>query len=287
MIKNRVVAVIFICLLVTKASYADLIVKSPNGNTLIYSQEKKGENYNGAAWGKVTFLHSNNRVDLSVNSRYYISDDSSAMSPSGNYYIINSVASGMVTISDGTDKYTDKAYCSIIDMKTGCIVSDLDGWVCSYKWVNNKDILAESDSLEADKFDFLAARPSIKELKKSFSLINEQEAENILRCDAPNENNISSYHNLLKENKKIQKIITKEIINYLTNLPSSSISKDKANLFAEPNLNSKMKAYLISGDKVKIIRKSTDNKWINIGYINKKGTPFISWIEASDLQKIK
>jgi len=63
--------------------------------------------------------------------------------------------------------------------------------------------------------------------------------------------------------------------------------KNKEYLFSEPNSNSKLKAYLISGDEVKVISTSTNNQWINIGYINKNGSPLIAWIEASDLQKIK
>lgn len=287
MIKSKAASILLFSLLATQVSHADVVVKSTNGNALVYSEEKKGDHYNGAAWGKIIFLSNNNRIDLSDDSRYYISDDSPKTSPSGNYFIVNSVAGGNVTIENGAEKYTDRAYCSIIDMRTGCIVSDLDGWVCSYSWVNSKDILAESEAKEADTFDYLSVRPSINKIKKSFSLINIKEAENILRCDSPKIENINSYHKLLKENPITKKLITKEILNYLSRLPSSHIAKNKEYLFSEPNSNSKLKAYLISGDEVKVISTSTNNQWINIGYINKNGSPLIAWIEASDLQKIK
>ena len=38
------------------------------------------------------------------------------------------------------------------------------------------------------------------------------------------------------------------------------------------------------GDKVKIIQISPGNKWVNIGYINAKGSPLISWVKTDTLE---
>lgn len=43
-----------------------------------------------------------------------------------------------------------------------------------------------------------------------------------------------------------------------------------------PDNNNKTSACLVSGDKVKGIQMSPDNKWTNVGYINVKG--FASYI---------
>ena len=59
----------------------------------------------------------------------------------------------------------------------------------------------------------------------------------------------------------------------------------KVYLFAAPDGNTQTKAYLVPGDKIKIIQRSPDNKWMNIGYINSKGTPLVAWIKTESVIK--
>lgn len=65
-----------------------------------------------------------------------------------------------------------------------------------------------------------------------------------------------------------------------------STVKTKSNFFTLPNDNDndKTSAYLVPGDKVRVIQTTSDNKWINIGYINSKGSPLISWIRVETLE---
>lgn len=60
--------------------------------------------------------------------------------------------------------------------------------------------------------------------------------------------------------------------------------KNKSALFFEPKESSKSKAYLIPGDRVRIIQETPDGKWINIGYVNKNRRPLITWIETINLK---
>lgn len=54
----------------------------------------------------------------------------------------------------------------------------------------------------------------------------------------------------------------------------------KAYLFTAPDSNTQTKAYLVLGDKIKIIQYSSDNKWVRIGYNNSKGTPLVAWVKV-------
>jgi len=56
-------------------------------------------------------------------------------------------------------------------------------------------------------------------------------------------------------------------------------------LYSSPNDNSKTKAYLVPGDKVKIIDNHSAEQWINIGYINARGIPLVAWIRTDSLEQ--
>jgi hypothetical protein len=56
----------------------------------------------------------------------------------------------------------------------------------------------------------------------------------------------------------------------LHSIENETSINSKAYLFAAPDGNTQTKAILCR-DEIKIIQRSPDNKWINIGYINSKG----------------
>lgn len=156
--------------------------------------------------GAKFFSNKNYSADLSRDDRFYIEDGSSKVSPSGKYLIVNSVSGGTVEFGDGTSKYTERAYCSVIDMSNGCIVSDWDGEACGYTWTEGKDVLASSEEVGADIFDFNTMRPSIIKMKDKLSSLDARGASNFLRCDAPSIENIDKYQQLARENKINKKL---------------------------------------------------------------------------------
>lgn len=198
--------------------------------------------------------------------------------------IVTSVSGGYVEFGDGVKKYTDKAYCSVVDMTNGCIVSDWDGEACGYSWVGNKDVLASSGGVNADKFDFQSMCPVINKIIDDFSGIDEKDIANLIRCDSPSKENVNTYQRMAKENKKAKRVVLKSISEYQSGITEISTVKTKSNLFTLPNDNNKTSAYLVPGDKVRVIQTSPDNKWINIGYINAKGSPLISWVRTETLE---
>lgn len=109
------------------STFANVVIKSPNGNALEFSQAKHGRHYDPDSWGKLIFRNNGVMLDLTRSDRYYTEDGSTETSPSGNYVVVNSVSGGEIDSGDGSKQYVDKAYCSVIDMRNGCIVSDWDG----------------------------------------------------------------------------------------------------------------------------------------------------------------
>ncbi|MEJ5173952.1 hypothetical protein WH277_01370, partial [Erwinia sp. MYb416] len=186
---------------------------------------------------------------------------------------------------DGTVTWSDRAYCSVVDMKNGCITSDWSGEACGYTWVGGKDILASSEKPNADTFNFTAMRPTLRESKGDFSLMENARVMNLMRCDVPGKDNINDYQKLATLNKSSAKAVRSQIVNYVNSLTMAASIESKALLFTGPDEHSQTKAYLVAGDKIKIIQRSPDNQWVNVGYINAKGSPLVAWIKANTLIK--
>ncbi|HDX8404059.1 TPA: hypothetical protein RQN00_004182 [Aeromonas dhakensis] len=286
MIKSMVVIFVTPFLVTSVAALADVSINSSDGGSLFFSGKLTGENIDNNAWGKLYYISGSKKVELSLQDRYYLENDAGSISkksPTGNYILFYSVSGEMVSLGDRTEKYVDRAYCSVIDMRNGCIVSDWDGEACGYDWVKSKDVLASSEDKGAEVFDFKVMRPSINIKSTPQVIANKSSLENMLRCDPLNKTNVDIYQLFLKANKEYSSTIKESMLDYLRSLSEKEV-KNKSMLFSDPNENSQSKAYLIAGDKVRVIQESADGRWINIGYINKKNNPLIAWIEAVNLR---
>ncbi|MFM5377900.1 hypothetical protein [Aeromonas dhakensis] len=286
MIKSMAVIFLAPFLVTSVTAIADVSINSNDGSSLFFSGKLTGENIDNNAWGKLYYISKSKKVELSLQDRYYLENDAGSISkksPTGNYILFYSVSGEMVSLGDGTEKYVDRAYCSVIDMRNGCIVSDWDGEACGYDWVKSKDVLASSEDKGAEVFDFKVMRPSINIKSTPQVIANKSSLENMLRCDPLNKTNVDIYQLFLKANKEYSSTIKESMLDYLRSLSEKEV-KNKSMLFSNSNENSQSKAYLIAGDKVRVIQASADGRWVNIGYINKKNNPLIAWIEAVNLR---
>jgi len=152
---------LFLGCIVSIESSADIKIVSPNGNKILFSEKKEGENIDSDAWNKIFFVHANQKLDLSRDDRYYTENGSTTPSPSGNYLKVLSVSGDYLYLENGERKYVDRTYCSVIDMRDGCIVSDWNGGNCMYDWADDKDILSQYPDGHGSTFDFLLFRPKM------------------------------------------------------------------------------------------------------------------------------
>jgi hypothetical protein len=263
---------------------SNVIIKSPNGNSIEFRQSKTGKHYDPDAWGELLFHKSGKILDLTRSDRYYTEDGSTKVSPSGNYIVVNSISGGELDSDDGNKQYFDKAYCSVIDMRTGCIVSDWDGEACGYHWAKDKDQLTSYDENDIDKFDFQSMKPTLNKIKTPYASLGLKNIENMMRCDALGAENIDSYLELSKKNTKSKHLIENGIIEYIRTLKKTvSIKNEKLFLYTSPNKNSKTKKYLIMGDTVGVIQYSEDKLWIRVGYVSSANKPLVTWIKTIDI----
>lgn len=257
-------------------AYADIKIESKYGSAVIFSQKKQGEYIEDNSWSKLIFSRGNESFEIGWPERYYTEDGSSKTSPSGRYLKINSISGGYVDVGS-EKKYVDRAYCSVIDMRDGCIVSDWDGEACGSDWINGKDVLAESDG--AQTFDFMSLRPAINKIIKPMVDLSVNGISNLLRCDFPDDKNIDAYQELIKSNPPTTSDVVFAMVKYLNKLQESRVINSKTILYSSPSDDAKTKSYLIAGDRVKVIESTYDNEWVHIGYINDKGVPLVVWIK--------
>ncbi|MEB3754379.1 hypothetical protein [Acinetobacter sp. MD2(2019)] len=67
---------------------------------------------------------------------------------------------------------------------------------------------------------------------------------------------------------------------WFNNQLNDGIVKNKTEIYEDARLNSKKIAYLISGDKFKII--DITSRWLNISYAGRNKKPIIGWIRCED-----
>ena len=125
---------------------------------------------------------------------------------------------------------------------------------------------------------------SINRIKNKFAILDVNGATNVLRCDIVSKDNVNIYQEFARKNEMVSKLILQAITDYLSGIVMENTVTFKLNLFSLPNENSPGRGYLIPGDKVKIIKKSPDNEWVNIGYINPLGSPLVAWVRADNMR---
>lgn len=276
--------VLILSYIMCREGIADITVTSPNGNAIVFSQAIAGKNIDEGSWSKIFFVDKNKKQqDLSNDDRYYSGDYAQEhLSPSGKYFQLISVEGGYLN-DDENGVYTDRQYCSIIDMEDGCIISDSDGIICGYHWAEDSDLIIEDSIGYEDTADFLSERP--KMLTDYLFSYDINYVKNLLRCDPVNDDNLNLYQTYITKNTESKDIIEVRINDYLDSLSTTLVIKNKTYLYPSPDNTSGSTGYLIAGDKVKLIEKKDidDGVWLKVVYINAKGKPLITWIRESEL----
>lgn len=261
------------------ASLADSCIKSPVGNSLCFAKPMVGENFDAGSWGELYLLRSGKKIPLPMAGRYFGMPDESNISPSGNYINIVSVEWGYLDEGKGSKEFVDRAYCSVIDLRTGCIVSDWDGAMCGYGWEKDNDTLSSSDGVEKNTFDFLSFKPGAQKFKTG----DRQAIRNLLRCEAVSRTNLGAYIKIAGQNPE-NSDISAGIARFYTLMGAEQTVSTKTWLYSDANDGAISKAYLIDGDRVKTIRESDDRMWRQILYITAKKRAVVGWVKTGTLK---
>jgi hypothetical protein len=139
-------AVLITSLLVTNSVLAeDTQIIGIDGHTLTLS-----------AWS--TSIVTSATASFTANGKtfpLYVSDigvdtDSDWLSPDKKTLLVNRAVYGVVSGSDGVGIPTQRTYCDVISMETGCVLLQRDARFCSGKWVGNRWTSDDGEVLKPD-----------------------------------------------------------------------------------------------------------------------------------------
>lgn len=114
----------------------------------------------------------------------------SDISPSGQYVVIGRVESGMVSSGPGqTESVLSREYCSVIEIRTGCITADQTGEICGAGWQAGQPAQWGTD--DQTNVMLRQDRPSANRVLRFISagqpprsIVDvDSGADNVLRCD--------------------------------------------------------------------------------------------------------
>ena len=291
-------------------------VQFPNGASLTFSSpEMSGEEASEVLdWTVLVYTKADGeKIQLFPEEEYHgirgviYEDPTPRLSPSGNYAVLGMSRDGF--IDDGTLEgrmEVNRAYCPVLDTRTGCIVSTQTGGICGGDWEEHQDrwIIGVRDkdgttwamlNPEIDDANHLWEKYAKVKNQPDHYLIKERlmsnlGISNIMACDPPNPDNIAAYKNIAAELSKDGKIKDAQyIIKKLRGIKSSTaeirqVLPEKAFLSDRPDSTSQTQMYLIQGDRVKILY-TVGEEWTKIKYQRKNGPAIRKWIRTESLGK--
>ena len=201
-------------ILIHSLNAKETIIKSKNGNSLIFKEAEKNEHFEANLYKKLIFSSKEYNSTIYINNAtYYFGPNSSVLSSSGRYVILDTLEGGYITgYSDDKDEKPlckDKAHCLVIDMQNGCILINETDDACMMGWkgdelYNNAEQQKEKIELKRnikDDLDHLLKCENIgfmdiNECKKQ----NKGKVDNAIRCNPINSTNIKEYEKYLGSN---------------------------------------------------------------------------------------
>ncbi|RDU97439.1 hypothetical protein [Trinickia dinghuensis] len=289
----------------------------PGGAAILYSnavnpQDPLGER----AWKKAVFYFPNGvsfgllpRVgesNVGVGTAMEPPSDSD-IAPSGQYVVIARDEQGTISTGPGQpESVLSREYCSMIEIRTGCITADQTGEICGAGWKagnpaqwgtdDRTDMMLRRDRPSAGRqLGFIrAGQPA------QLTIRDDSGADNLLRCDPVSSVNRESYRKIAAALQKAGANNDARLIaNALsqadgksigTPVPAAvdgerraaSVSAEKARLYLAPDEAHASRAYLIQNDAVTVLKQSPTG-WAYVDYIDAFGKHLLRWIRTDQL----
>lgn len=268
------------------------------------------------AWRRALFIFPNGatfsllpRVDtLSVAESTEIEPpNENAISPSDQYVSIRRVELGMVSSGPGqAESVLSREYCSMIEIRTGCITSEQIGEICGAGWRAGQGaqwgtddqtslMLKDDHPLASRLLHFIAAG------QPSRSLVNDASGtDNLLRCDLPSAVSRDAYRRIAialhaagadnDAQVTIAAISKADSGINGTSAPASLdtgrhiaiVSSQRATLYTAPDDAHARRKYLVRSDSMTVLKQSPAD-WSLVDYVNVFGDHLIRWMKSDQL----
>ncbi|MGK8203068.1 hypothetical protein ACRS8P_28360 [Burkholderia cenocepacia] len=229
------------------------------------------------------------------------------ISPSGEYVVVGRVETGTVWQGQGKpESVLSREFCSIIEVRTGCITSDQTGEICGQRWKVGYPAQWGSDEQTATMLK--NDRPSASHIVGRIEagrpadgiLRDDSGADNVLRCDPLSPDNRGFYRTIVaalrakgasRDARLIQAALSRGTGDAVgtpvqqegaARHRSARVSVAKAPLFTAPGDANTSRAYLVRNDVV-IVLKQSPAGWAYVDYVNAAGKHLLRWIKNDQI----
>lgn len=229
------------------------------------------------------------------------------ISPSGRYVIVMRNDQGTVSTGQGQpDTVLNREYCSMIEIKTGCITAEQTGEICGAGWQPSQGAQWGTDSqtsmmLTRDRPTASNKLASINAGQPARLLMRDASgADNLLRCDPPSSANRESYRKIAAALKADGAHFDAQLIDTALSKgsatsvgtpaaqeagvegPTAAVSVAKATLFTAPDEATASRAYLVQNDVVTVLKQSPTG-WAYVNYVKATGKHLFGWVRVDQI----
>jgi hypothetical protein len=274
----------------------------------------------GPGWKTVTFVGADGqRTELmprekltSTGGAVFSGPEYSTVSPTGKYVVLSVVRAGVVddpVAQSHIGNVASRQYCPVLVAKTGCLISIQTGGICGGQWDEKNDLwrVGIGDDIAADTAAMLKPQfPHINDSWNSFSksaalrpgyhklkddIIGYLGVTNLLACEPPSEINRDAYvsiaRQLLKEGDRADAAYIEGRLAVAGSVGAAhqalTITVDRAYLYDLPDPKAQSKMYLVRGDTVRLLDKSSED-WVRIEYARNNGAVIDKWIQSTSIK---
>lgn len=229
------------------------------------------------------------------------------ISPSGQYVIVMRNDQGTVFMEQGQpETRLNREYCSMIEIKTGCITAEQTGEICGAGWQPSQGARWGTDAqtsmmLTRDRPSASNKLAFINAGQPAHLLIRDASgADNLLRCDPLSSTNREPYRKIAAALKAEGARFDAQLIETALSKgsaasvgtpvvqdadaegPPAAVSVAKATLFTSPDDATASRAYLVQNDVVTVLKQSPTG-WAYVDYVNASGKHLRRWIKADQI----
>ena len=225
-----------------------------------------------------------------------------ARSRDGRYVVLDVARNGVTETEDGKPSVESRAFCPILDTRTGCVARDDTGAVCAGAW-DDKNAVWHSQ-LDSGKNESLSMttleKPTAKAVWTQFSQAKSSDIkpflrvalgfENLLACDPPNAENAGYYAKIRAvlgpaADAASDRSAGGSMPANVDASPTWTVKVDRSWLYERPSVGSNRRGYLIRGDHVAVIGEQKPD-WVKVRYARAGNPPIEAWLKREDLSSL-
>ena len=225
-----------------------------------------------------------------------------ARSRDGRYVVLDVTRNGVTETEDSKPSVESRAFCPILDTRTGCVARDDTGAVCAGAWDDKNAVWhsqLDSGKTVSQSMTTLE-KPTAKAVWTQFGQARSPDIkpflrvalgfENLLACDPPNAENAGYYAQIRTAlgpgaHAASDRSAGGSVPADVGASPTWTVKADRSWLYGRPSVGSNRHGYLIRGDHVAVIGEQKPD-WVKVRYARSGNPPIEAWLKREDVSSL-